>query len=105
MPTPNEYPNSRQQKTHPNWFGGLICGLLVIAVLVVIAQGSGQFGTGRPHPGAIEAAPIRQPAADRRTCAQVIGSDLVSPSEGVWFEASCLPSRDPSLTPLVTDCN
>ena len=99
--------NGGRPEPYLKWFGGFICVLLAVVVLAAIAHTYRSTGAGIPptNAGATGLAPYPQAVADRRSCAEIGGSDLRSPAEGVWFQASCLASREPSLTALITDCN
>jgi hypothetical protein len=96
-----------QPEPYLAWFGGLICVVLAVVALAAIAYSAGRFEVGRPPPvaAALEPGQVSPPPTDRLSCAQMGNADLRSPLEGLWFQASCLPGLDPSLTALITNCN
>jgi hypothetical protein len=95
-----------RQEPYLLWLGGFIC--VVLVAVVAFAASPHLFGrleVGGPAAAAAAVDSRQFVSADRVTCAEIGGSDLRSPSEGLWFQSSCVPGLDPPLLPFATNCN
>jgi hypothetical protein len=88
------------------WLGGFMCVLLAVVVLAAIASSYGLLQLGRSLPAVAAEQSSESPhVAGRSNCAEIGGSDLRSPSEGLWFQSSCITTVEPPLLPFITKCN
>lgn len=86
--------------------GLLAVGAVVVAALALAIPGAWLPGpTNAPALAAEESSTVREARENRSVCAEIAGSDLRSPGEGVWYQNNCLPAPEAMLARATTVCN
>ncbi|MPZ50462.1 MAG: DUF3761 domain-containing protein [Dehalococcoidia bacterium] len=95
------------QETYLFWSAGIISAVIVLVAFVIIMSSYGALKLGGSPPAfAAEQLAGSAPAlANRSSCAEIDGSDLRSPLEGVWFQSNCVLNPELPLAGSPAGCN
>ena len=76
------------------WFGGVLALVIGVVTFAILANPLGWLNVGLPTPAlATEQGTAASTVGLRTTCAEfVVGGELQSPEEGVWFQGHCVSS-------------